>query len=80
MNHLEHVAPIFPNQWCRTVYHLMDDGHDMCTISFDIRRAFDSILHQLLMEKLKMIALNDYLLHWVHTFLFNETGYGQGII
>ena len=87
MDHLEHVAPISPNQWSfmpgrstisallsitNTCLQALDDGHDVCTIFFDIHKAFDSVPHQLLMEKLKVIGLNDYLLHWLHTYLSNR--------
>ena len=37
-----------------------------------IRKAFDSVPHRPLMEKLRGIGLDDYLLHWLHTYLMNR--------
>ena len=87
MDHLEEVAPISPNQWgfmpgrsttsallsiTNTCLQALDDGYDVCTVFFDIRKAFDSVPHRLLMEKMKTIGLNEYLLHWLHTYLSNR--------
>ena len=57
MDHLEDVAPISSNQWgfmpgCSTLALLsitntclpaLDMGYEVCTIFFDVRKAFDSV-------------------------------------
>ena len=60
MNHLESVAPISSNQWgfmpgrsttsailsiTNDCLQALDMGYDVCAVFFDIRKAFDSVLH-----------------------------------
>ena len=47
-----------------TCLQALDMGYKVhvCTIFFDIRKAFDSVPHKALMEKKQMIGLDDYLL------------------
>ena len=47
-------------------------GYDVCAVFFDIRKAFDSVPHRSLMNKLRDIGLDDYLLGWLHTYLLNR--------
>ena len=87
MDYLEDVSPISANQWgfmpgrsttsallsiTNSCQQALDVGYDVCTVFFDIRNAFDSVPHQLLLEKMKRIGLNEYLLHWLHTYLSNR--------
>ena len=84
MDHLELAAPISSSQWgfmpgrstisalLSSCLQALDMGYDVCTIFFDIRKAFDSVPHRFLMEKMRMIGLDDYLLHWLHTYLTNR--------
>ena len=48
----------------------LDMGYDVCSVFFDIRKAIDSVPHRALMHK--MIGLEDYLLHWLLTYLTNR--------
>ena len=87
MDHLEEVAPISSNQWgfmpgrsttsallsiTNTCLQALDMGHEVCTIFFDIRKAFNSVPHKALLEKMQMIGLDDYLLYWLHSYLTNR--------
>ena len=87
MNHLESVAPISSNQWgfmlgrsttsallsiTNDCLQALDMGYDVCAVFFDIRKAFDSVPHRSLMNKLRDIGLDDYLLRWLHTYLLNR--------
>jgi hypothetical protein len=87
MDHLEEVAPISSNQWgfmpgrsttsallsiTNTCLQALDMGYEECTIFFDIRKAFDSVPHKALMEKLQIIGLDVFLLHWLHSYLTNR--------
>ena len=87
MDHLEEVAPISPNQWglmsgrsttsallliTNNCLQALDMGYEVCTVFFNIRKAFDSLPHRALMDKLLLIGLDDYLLHWLHTYLTNS--------
>ena len=55
-----------------TCLQTLDMGYEVCTIFFDVRKAFDSVPHKALMEKMQMIGLDDYLLHWLHSYLTNR--------
>ena len=37
--------------------------------SFDFRKAFDSVPHDILCEKLKILPLNPYIINWIINFL-----------
>ena len=84
MDHLEQVAPISPNQWgfmpgrsttsallsiTNNCLQTLDMGHEVCIVFFDIRKAFDSVPHRTLLEKLRSIGLDDYLLQWLYSYL-----------
>ena len=43
---------------------------------FDIRKAFDSVPHRALMEKMRKIGLDDHLLGWLHNYLSNRSQVG----
>ena len=47
-------------------------GHEVCTIFFDLCKAFDSVPHQALMTKLCDLELDGYLLQLLHNFLLNR--------
>ena len=38
----------------------------------DFSKAFDSVRHELLSNKLKLLPLNAYTLNWYHSFLYNR--------
>ena len=47
----------------------MDIGKEVCAVFFDLRRAFDSVPHRSLLEKLKATGINEYLLSWLYAYL-----------
>jgi len=56
------------NEW----FKISDDGADVGAISFDLSKAFDSVPHKALLEKLKDIGLNRLLLKWITDYLTNR--------
>ena len=51
----------------------LDLGFDVCTVYFDLRKAFDSVPHRPLLQKLLDIQLNPYLVQWVSSYLTNRS-------
>ena len=49
------------DEWLR----VLEDGKEICAIFFDYRKAFDSVPHRPLMEKLFSLNLNPYLTCWI---------------
>ena len=48
----------------------LDSGFDYVTIfSFDFRKAFDSVPHDILCSKLKSLDINPYVTNWIISFL-----------
>ena len=45
--------------------------------AMDFSKAFDSVRHELLSNKLKLLPLNIYIINWYHSFLYNRQ---QGIV
>ena len=48
---------------------LLESGRDVGAIFFDFKKAFDSVPHRALIDKLKDINLNPLLLHWIQSYL-----------
>ena len=47
----------------------MDAGKPVCSVFFDVRKAFDSVPHATLVSKLQSRGLNDFLLRWICDYL-----------
>ena len=47
----------------------MDNGKEICAIFFDLCKAFDSVPHRLLLEKLQASGINEYILRWLFSYL-----------
>ena len=88
--HLEVHSPISIHQWgfqpkksttaaLLNVYNdwsaALDKGKEVCAIFFDLRKAFDSVPHRCLMDKLTFAGLNPYILRWVASCLCNRRQY-----
>ena len=88
--HLEVHSPISIHQWgfqpkksttaaLLNVYNdwsaALDKGKEVCAIFFNLRKAFDSVPHRCLMDKLTFAGLNPYILRWVASHLCNRWQY-----
>ena len=84
LDHLEEHFPLSNRQWgftegkgtitslIATVHDWLcnlDQGNDICIIFFDYKKAFDSVPHGPLMEKLCSIGLNEHILRWIWNYL-----------
>ena len=50
----------------------LDQRKDICCTFFDLRKAFDSVPHRLLVDKLAQLGLNSYILRWITDYLTNR--------
>ena len=53
-------------------FRALEDGHEVCTIFFDYRKAFDSVPDESLLLKLANIGVDNCLLVWLHDYLCNR--------
>ena len=54
-------------------HKLLETGTDVCAVFFDLKKAFDSVPHKALMEKLATIGVDPYMLKWFSNYLSNRT-------
>ena len=47
----------------------LDEGSDVCSIYFDLWKAFDSVAHSLRLQKLTDINLDPYIVQWIGSYL-----------
>ena len=88
LEHLQEYSPISDKQWgfskgksttgavlsaVENWHRLLESGTEVCAIFFDIKKAFDSVPHRPLMEKLSIIGINPYLLQWITDYLSDRT-------
>ena len=88
LDHLASCAPISPRQWGFMTHrssvsalirviddwsHALDEGYEVCVIFFDIRKAFDQVPHQSLLQQLQHMNLDPYLLRWLCSYLSNRS-------
>ena len=45
------------------------NGNEVCCVFFDLRKAFNSVPHSLLLQRLNEIGVNPFIIHWVHNYL-----------
>ena len=51
----------------------LDEGADSVrVISFDYKKEFDSVSHNIICEKLKTLEINPYTINWIISFLANR--------
>ena len=50
----------------------MEAGRDICSVFLDLKKAFDTVPHQSLMEKLVRLNLNPFILQWLCSYLMNR--------
>ena len=53
------------DDWLKSMEH----GKPVCSVFFDVRKAFDSVPHSSLVHKLQTYGLNTYLLRWICDYL-----------
>ena len=47
----------------------LHSGFEVCTVFFDLRKAFDNVSHQFLMEKVVKLELPSPMLQWLREYL-----------
>ena len=83
-NHLRIMHPLSNSQWgfqpgkstvtalLTTVdkwLRMLDEGREIGAVFFNLRKAFDSVPHKVLMEKLQQTGLNINILAWIGNYL-----------
>ena len=48
---------------------VLEDGNEICSVFFDLRKAFDSVPHAPLLDRLLSYHLNPCLIAWIHGYL-----------
>ena len=84
LKHIEVTMPLALQQWgfrsgrstvsalldvTHNCLQLMDMGKEVCAVFFDLRKAFDSVPHLSLLEKLKSTGISEHLLSWLYSYL-----------
>ena len=46
-----------------------DKGHEVCSVFFDLSKAFDKVPHHILINKLAELRVNPFLINWIHSYL-----------
>ena len=87
VSHLEVHSPIASRQWgfqpkksttaalldtTNTWSLTLDKAKEVCAMFFDLRKAFDSVPHQYLMEKIIATGLNTHIVSWICSYLCNR--------
>ena len=47
----------------------MEDGNEVCSVFFDLRKAFDSVPHAPLLDKLLSYHIDPTIIAWIHSYL-----------
>ena len=47
----------------------LDQGHEICVVFFDVSKAFDTVPHLDLLQKLSELGLDPYLIRWIRSYL-----------
>ena len=59
------------DNWTRA----LDLGLQICVVFFDVQKAFNTVPHLLLLQKLNTLNVNPYLMRWLENYLTNRTQY-----
>ena len=51
----------------------LDNRREVYSVFFDIRKAFDSVSHELLLSKLARIQVNPFIIEWIRSYLTNRS-------
>ena len=49
--------------------HQLEMGNEVCSIFFDLKKAFDSVSHCLLLHRLEEIGSDPYVVQWIRSYL-----------
>ena len=56
-------------------HRLLESGNDICAVFFDLRKAFDSMPHKLLLNELVEINTDPHLIKWIADYLRDREQY-----
>lgn len=48
---------------------MLEEGRDVAAVFFDLHKAFNSVPHRLLLDKLKRTGVSTHILRWVTDYL-----------
>ena len=54
------------------IYRVINDKLHVILLSVDLRKAFDVIRHEILLDKLKTLGINGHMLMWFESYLVNR--------
>lgn len=54
-------------------FNQLENGQKVCYIFFDLKKAFDSVSHSLLLWRLSEIDLDPFTIQWVRSYLTNRS-------
>ena len=84
LQHLKSSAPLSTQQWgfssgkstttalvsfTHEIMQNADKGHEVCSLFFDLSKAFDKVPHHILINKLAELRVNPFLINWIHSYL-----------
>ena len=82
--HVETHRPLSTSQWefqagkstatallstTHNILNLLEAGNEVCAIFFNFHKAFDSVPHHKLLDKLQDLGLGERILQWVKSYL-----------
>ena len=85
--HVELFCPLSPNQWgflpgksaASALLAVTDEWHQILeqnaevgTVFFDLKKAFDTVPHRPLLNKLASMGLDSHILQWLGNYLYNR--------
>ena len=85
--HVDLFCPLSPNQWgflpgrsagsaLLTVtdewHQILEQNAEVGTVFFDLKKAFDSVPHRPLLNKLASMGLDSHILQWLGDYLYNR--------
>ena len=56
-----------------SILSLLESHVSVCGVFLDLKKAFDSVPHQSLLDLLSSFSLPPYLLNWIHSYLLNRS-------
>ena len=60
-------------EYLNHAYNSLDAKHCLITVYLDFKKAFDTVNHSLLLEKLEHIGIRGVVLNWLKSYLTNRT-------